>query len=45
MAITKIHRIHSTLNNALAYVVNGAKTDGKTLLSSFACSDDPAIAA
>ena len=45
MAITKIHRIHSTLNNALAYVVNGAKTEGKTLLSSFACADDPNIAA
>lgn len=44
MAITKIHRIHKTLDNAIAYVVNGAKTEDKTLLSSFACSQDPSIA-
>ena len=45
MAVTKIHRIHSTLNLALKYVADGAKTGGQTLLSSFACSDDPDIAA
>lgn len=45
MAVTKIHRIHSTLNLALKYITNGAKTEEQTLLSSFACSDDPDIAA
>jgi len=38
MAITKTHPIKSTVNNAIEYILNPDKTDGKILVSSFACS-------
>ena len=37
MAVTKIHRIHSTLNLAIDYVVNGSKTNEGEFVSSFSC--------
>ncbi len=37
MAITKTHSIKSTLNLAIQYICNPAKTDGTLLVSSFAC--------
>ena len=37
MAVTKIHRIHSTLNLAIDYVVNGGKTNEGEFVSSFSC--------
>jgi hypothetical protein len=42
MAVTKIHPIKSTLDKALAYIQNPDKTDGKLLVSSFACSYETA---
>lgn len=42
MAITKIHPIKSTLKKALDYIENPDKTDGKLLVSSFACSYETA---
>ena len=42
MAVTKIHPIKSTLKKALDYIENPAKTDEKMLVSSFACSYEPA---
>jgi hypothetical protein len=42
MAITKIHPIKSTLAKALDYIKDPAKTDGKLLVSSFACSFETA---
>ncbi|HQJ89897.1 MAG TPA: relaxase/mobilization nuclease domain-containing protein [Paludibacteraceae bacterium] len=42
MAITKIHPIKSTLKQALAYVLDGKKTDEGILVSSFACSPETA---
>lgn len=35
MAVTKIHRIHSTLNLAIDYVVNGGKTTEGEFVSFF----------
>ncbi len=40
MAITKIHKIRSTLSKALSYVMNEAKTDNGTLISTYECSED-----
>ena len=37
MAVIKIHRIHSTLNLAIDYVVNGGKTNEGEFVSSFSC--------
>ena len=42
MAITKTHPIKSTLRKSLDYILNPEKTDGKLLVSSFACSPDTA---
>ena len=42
MAITKTHPIKSTLRIALDYIINPDKTDGKILVSSFACSPETA---
>lgn len=42
MAITKIHPIKSPLKQALAYVLDGKKTDEGILVSSFACSPETA---
>ncbi len=38
MAVTKIKPIKSTLSQALYYIKNPDKTDGKMLVSSFGCS-------
>ena len=42
MAVTKIHPIKSTLKQALDYIENPDKTDGKMLVSSFGCSYETA---
>ncbi len=42
MAITKTHPIKSTLNLAIQYICNPAKTDGTLLVSSFACLPETA---
>ena len=42
MAVTKIKPIKGTLNKALAYIQNPAKTDEKMLVSSFGCSYETA---
>ena len=42
MAVTKIKPIKSTLNQALDYIENPDKTDGKMLVSSFGCSYETA---
>ena len=42
MAITKTHPIKSTLNAAIDYICNPAKTDGKLLVSSFGCAAETA---
>ncbi len=42
MAITKTHSIKSTLNLAIQYICNPAKTDGTLLVSSFACLPETA---
>jgi hypothetical protein len=42
MAVTKIHPVKSTLAKALDYILDPAKTDGKMLVSSFACSYETA---
>ena len=42
MAITKTHPIKSTLKNAIDYICNPAKTDGKLLVSSFGCAAETA---
>jgi len=42
MAVTKIKPVKSTLSKALAYIQNPDKTDGKLLVSSFACSFETA---
>mgnify|MGYP000760241587 CR=1 FL=1 len=42
MAITKIKPIKGTLNKALDYIQNPAKTDEKMLVSSFGCSYETA---
>ena len=42
MAVTKIKSIKSTLNKALDYIQNPAKTDEKMLVSSFGCSFETA---
>ena len=38
MAITKIHAIQATVNKAVDYICNPAKTDERILISSFGCS-------
>ena len=38
MAITKIHAIQATVNKAVDYICNPAKTDESILISSFGCS-------
>ena len=42
MAVTKIKPIKSTLSQALDYIENPDKTDGKMLVSSFGCSYETA---
>ena len=42
MAITKIKAIRSTVDSAIAYITNPAKTDEKLLVSSFGCSVETA---
>jgi hypothetical protein len=42
MAVTKIRPVKSTLAKALDYIMNPAKTEGKMLVSSFACSYETA---
>jgi len=42
MAVTKIHPIKSTLKQALAYVLEGKKTNEGILVSSYACSPETA---
>ncbi|MCM1373762.1 MAG: relaxase/mobilization nuclease domain-containing protein [Muribaculum sp.] len=42
MAVTKIKPIKSTLSQALDYIENPDKTDGKMLISSFGCSYETA---
>ena len=45
MAVTSIHPIRTTEHLALAYIVNGSKTDNGKFVTSFGCSDDPKEAA
>lgn len=40
MAITKIHRITSTLSKAIEYIENKNKTDDNLLITSYACSPE-----
>lgn len=42
MAVTKIHRIHSTLNLAIDYVVNGGKTNEGEFVTAFSCAPEVA---
>lgn len=42
MAVTKTHPIKTTLNKAIAYICNPAKTDDTLLISSFGCSAEAA---
>lgn len=42
MAITKIHAIKATVNKAVDYICNPAKTDENILISSFGCSPQTA---
>lgn len=42
MAVTKIHRIHSTLNLAIDYVVNGSKTNEGKFVTGFCCAPEVA---
>ena len=42
MAITKIHAIQATVNKAVDYICNTAKTDESILISSFGCSPETA---
>ena len=42
MAVTKTHPIKSTLEAAIDYICNPAKTDGKLLVSSFGCTAETA---
>ena len=41
MAVTKIKPIRGTVNKALAYILDPAKTDQKILTSSYGCTADP----
>ena len=42
MAVTKIKAIRSTVDSAIAYIINPTKTDEKLLVSSFGCSVETA---
>lgn len=42
MAVTKTHPIKSTVGIALQYILDESKTDGKLLVSSYACSYETA---
>ncbi|MCI9428146.1 MAG: relaxase/mobilization nuclease domain-containing protein [Eubacterium sp.] len=42
MAYTKIHAIKATLPKAIKYILNPDKTDGQTLISTFACGTETA---
>ena len=42
MAITIIHAIQATVNKAVDYICNPAKTDENILISSFGCSPETA---
>lgn len=42
MAVTKTHPIKSTVGKALDYILDEKKTDGKLLVSSYACSYETA---
>lgn len=42
MAVTKIHGIKSTVNKAIEYICNPAKTDENIFVSSFACAPETA---
>lgn len=43
MAYTQIHPIKCTVDRAISYITNHEKTDGKILVSSFACSEQTAF--
>lgn len=42
MAYTKIHAIKATLPKAIKYITDPGKTDGQTLISTFACGTETA---
>ena len=42
MAVTKIKAIRNTVDSAIAYIINPAKTDEKLFVSSFGCSVETA---
>ena len=42
MAYTKIHAIKATVNKAITYICNPAKTDEKIFISSYACAPETA---
>ena len=42
MAVTGTHPVKSTLKEAIDYICNPAKTDGKLLVSSFGCTVETA---
>lgn len=43
MAYTKIHAVKATLNKAVNYIINPAKTDEKLLVSAFGTSATTAV--
>ena len=42
MEVTKTHPIKSTLKEAIDYICNPEKTDGKLLVSSYGCAAETA---
>ena len=44
MAVTKIKPIRGTVNKALAYILDPAKTDDQLYVSSFGCAASDAAA-
>lgn len=42
MAVTKTHPIKSTVGKSISYILDEKKTDGKLLVSSYACSYETA---
>lgn len=45
MATTSVHSIYVTQSKALEYIINPEKTENGLLVDSFACSNDPKLAA
>ena len=45
MATTSVHSIYVTQSKALEYIINPEKTENGLLIDSFACSNDPKLAA